>query len=207
MTDQERKAAVVLKAHHLVAEILSNVHLSMGEIEWDKFQDRFQAIVDLAAASLDGSQRSDASVIDATWSTSGVFVSSANATLSFSLGIIDPLYEVVARCRDPVLRRRAMELLATQPRQECMWSSWSAWKVGKFLMRLEEDGMEALSTAADISAETRVAESWLDFSDVSVPPNRGRIGYKRAVPRASTRSALNPGLFERRTDEPCFIPT
>ncbi|KAF7185281.1 Aspercryptin biosynthesis cluster-specific transcription regulator atnN [Pseudocercospora fuligena] len=207
MNEQERKGAMILKAHHLVAEILSNVDLSLGEMAWDAFHTKFTAIVDLAAALLEDSKRSDASIIDARWKTSGVFISSSNAELSFSLGIVDPLYEVVARCRDPVLRRRALELLATHPRQECMWSSWSAWKVGKFLMRLEEEGSDAPTTSSDIPAERRISEAWLDFSDKSLPAGRGRIGYKRAVPRAAARYALNPGLFDWRTDEPGFIPS
>ncbi|KXT06176.1 hypothetical protein AC578_1412 [Pseudocercospora eumusae] len=208
MNEQERKGAMILKAHHLVAEILSNVDLSLGEMAWDAFHAKFTAIVDLAAALLEDNKRSDASIIGARWETSGVFISSSNAELSFSLGIVDPLYEVVARCRDPVLRRKALELLASHPRQECMWSSWSAWKVGKFLMRLEEEeGSDTPTTSSDIPAERRISEAWLDFSDKSLPAGRGRIGYKRAVPRAAARYALNPGLFDWRTDEPGFIPS
>jgi len=129
--DQDRKAAMVLKAHHLVAEILAQVDLSLGELGWDAFQDKFAAIVALARAVLQNTSQSDTSVIEARWKSSGVFISSTSATLSFTMGIVDPLYEVCSRCRDPVLRRAALDLLARHPRQECMWSSWSAWKVGK----------------------------------------------------------------------------
>ena len=134
-------------------------------------------------------------------------MSTPQATLSFSLGIVDALYEVCARCRDPVLRRKALDLLARHPRQECMWSSWSAWKVGKFLLHLEEDGAETVPRAAsDIPAERRVSEAWLDFSDKSdEQPARGKVAYKMPVPRATPRFALNPGLFESRTtDESIF---
>ena len=56
--------------------------------------------------------QADTSVIEARWKTNGVFISAPTATLSFSLGIVDPLYEVCARCRDPVVRRRALDLVS-----------------------------------------------------------------------------------------------
>lgn len=207
MSAEDRKAAMVLKAHQIVAEILSDVDLSLGELGWDAFYDKFSAIVNLASAVLENSKQADTSIIEARWKTSGVFISAPNATLSFSLGIVDPLYEVCSRCRDPTLRRRALDLLARHPRQECVWSSWSAWKVGKFLMRLEEEGTEMQpKQASDIPAAQRVSEAWLDFSDKSTEQTqKGKVGYKRAVPRATARYALNPGLFENwSTDDAGF---
>jgi hypothetical protein len=204
LNPQDRKAAMILKAHHLVAEILCGVDLSHGELGWDAFQQQFKAIVDLATAFLEGTTQTDTSIIEARWKTGGTFISSPAATLSFTLGIVDPLYEVCARCRDPVLRRRALDLLARHPRQECMWSSWSAWKVGKFLLRLEEEsGVESPPmTSSDIPAERRISEHWLDFAHPE-GPGKPSVAFKRAaVPRATPRYALNPGLFESRdTDE------
>lgn len=193
LTPQERKGAMVLKAHHLVAEILTDVDLSLGELGWDAFHDKFNAIVDLATAVLEDSTLGEESTIDARWKSSGVFISSQSAQLSFSLGIVDPLFEVCARCRDPMLRRKALDLLARHPRQEGMWSSWSAWKVGRFVMRLEEEGLETVpKQQSDIPSTNRVSEAWFDFSDGS----KGRVAYKRGVPRATPRMALNPGLFQ-----------
>lgn len=182
MTPNERKGAMVLKAHHLVCEILSNVDLSEGELGWDKFHGEFTAILDLAKAVLeDGPQ-------PVTRQTS------PKTELCFSLGIVDPLYEVCARCRDPALRRRALDLLARHPRQDCMWSSWSAWKVGKYLMQLEEEpGSSPPLEAGDIKAADRISEAWVDFSASS--DGVGHLKYKRTTPQRNPREALNPGLF------------
>lgn len=198
LTPEGRKAAMILKAHQTVAEILAEVDLGLGEMGWDAFTSKFQAIVNLAAAVLQDTSTSDTSIIEARWKTEGVFISAPTATLSFSLGIVDPLYEVCARCREPSLRRRALELLARHPRQECVWSSWSAWKVGKFLMRMEEEGGDTQpKTAKDIPSERRVSEAWIDFSDKSTEETKkGKVAYKKSIPRARARYALNPGLFE-----------
>lgn len=198
LTEEDRKAAMILKAHHLVAEILANVDLSLNEHGWDTFYDKFAAIVNLATVILENSKEVDNSKIAARWKTNGHSISAPTATLSFSLGIVDPLYEVCARCRDSNLRLRALELLAKHPRQECVWSSWSAWKVGRFLMRLEETSVSGqVNLASDNFAERRASEAWSDLSSISnETTGKSTAGYKKAIPRATARFALNPGLFE-----------
>ncbi|KAK6397197.1 hypothetical protein LTR65_007697 [Meristemomyces frigidus] len=74
LSPQDRKAAMILKAHHLVAEILSQIDLSLGEMGWDAFHSRFTAIVDLGTAILEDTTQADTSVIEAQWKTAGVFV-------------------------------------------------------------------------------------------------------------------------------------
>jgi hypothetical protein len=179
-------------AHHLVCEILSNVDLSEGELGWDKFHTSFIAVLDLAEAVLeDGSQPKSQQTTDPP--------NAPKTQLCFSLGIVDPLYEVCARCRDPALRRRALDLLARHPRQDCMWSSWSAWKVGKYIMNLEEERSNSPPlVAGDINAEDRISEAWFDFSKFAASSDAGSTGrlmYKRMNTQHSPREALNPGLF------------
>lgn len=69
-------------------------------------------------------------------------------------------------------------------------------------MGKEEEGSPTPpQEASDIPAERRVSEAWLDFSDKSTEETRkGLVGYRRAVPRASARFALNPGLWDIETE-------
>lgn len=39
------------------------------------------------------------------------------------MGIVAPLYSIVHRCLDPILRRKAIALLHSAPRQEGLWHS------------------------------------------------------------------------------------
>ena len=57
LSPSDRKAAMVLKAHEIVAEILSEVDLSLGELGWDAFHDKFVAITNLAASVLEDSKQ------------------------------------------------------------------------------------------------------------------------------------------------------
>ncbi|KAK3673122.1 hypothetical protein LTR78_006962 [Recurvomyces mirabilis] len=99
-TPIERKGAMILKAHHVFTEILAELDLSLGELGWDVFLPKFKAIVDLAEAALEDSKIGDLSTIEARWKTSGVFISSPAASLSFTLGIVDPLYEFIIRIEE-----------------------------------------------------------------------------------------------------------
>lgn len=119
LTPSERRGAVVPKAHHLVCEILSNVTLSEGALGWENFHQSFTAIVDLAESALG---RGSNSIKSHSKHPSGT----PCTKLCSSLDILDPLYEVCARCPDPLLRHRALAILARYPGQECLWGSWSA---------------------------------------------------------------------------------
>lgn len=73
-------------------------------------------------------------------------------------------------------------------------------------MRMEEEGSPTPpKDASDIPVENRISEAWMDFSDKSSEEGRkGLVGYRKAVPRASARYALNPGLFELETEPSGF---
>jgi hypothetical protein len=180
-----------LQAHHLVCEILSSVDLSEGELGWDKIQTSFTAILDLAEAVLE-----DNPELEVPKATN--LPTTPKIQLGFSLGIVDPLYEVCARCQDPALRRRALDLLARHHRQDCMWNSWSAWKVGSYLMGLGEESSTSPPVVADeISPGNRISEAWFDFSHVASTGDEsiGRLMYKHVSTQHSPRDTLSPGLI------------
>lgn len=194
-TTDDQCHLLTISAHHLVCGILAEVDLSEGELGWDKFRPSFIAILDLAEAVLEDDPQSKIQPKAS---------DTPKTQLCFSLGIVDPLYEVCARCRDPLLRRRALDLLSRHPTQDCIWSSWSAWKVGKYIMHLEEEKSETPPLkAGDISAEDRVSNAWFDFPEANSggAGSIGRLMYQRMNVRHSPREALNPGLFAEQLGE------
>ncbi|KAM0698397.1 hypothetical protein Q7P36_001864 [Cladosporium allicinum] len=189
LTPSERRGAMVLKAHHLVCDILSKVDLSEGAPGWDRFHRSFTAIVDLAESVLGTNPQS---ITSHPKDSSGTL----STKLCFSLGILDPLYEVCARCRDPLLRRRALDLLAGHPRQECLWGSWSAWKVGRYLLHLEEWEVGSQPTVVNNAASDHIPEVPFNFNALHVS-EEGRL-MQRHTNSHNPREALNPGLFAGR---------
>ena len=64
------------------------------------------------------------------------------ASFSFDWVVISPLFTVATRCRDPVVRRKALGLLQQYPRREGVWDSCMAFAVASWFVNKEEEGME-----------------------------------------------------------------
>ena len=64
-----------------------------------------------------------------------------NPRFAFEVGIVPPLHVVAIRCRDPVVRREAVELLFASPRQEGMWDGVLSARIGMWMTSCEEDGL------------------------------------------------------------------
>lgn len=58
--------------------------------------------------------------------------------LSFDMQILGPLYYTALKCRDPVIRRRALEMLQLAPRREGLWNGHYAYVTAKRVIELEE---------------------------------------------------------------------
>lgn len=79
-----------------------------------------------------------------------------NASFSVEMGYIDPLWLAASRCRDPQIRRRAIELLRACQRQEGMWESMGAAAVAQRWMEVEEEGLACVAQASDIPEHRRI---------------------------------------------------
>ena len=58
--------------------------------------------------------------------------------MSFDMQIIGPLYYAALKCRDPKMRRRALELLKLAPRREGLWNAHHAYVTAKRVIEFEE---------------------------------------------------------------------
>lgn len=70
-------------------------------------------------------------------------------TFTLTLGIITPLWMTCSRCRDPYLRRRALQLLLSCNRKEGIWDSILTGRVAERVISIEEAGALPLSTESD----------------------------------------------------------
>ena len=119
-------AAAMMHIQAAVSTILTAGIVITNEMEYDKFNPRFREIVDLAAGVVKMRQRRSRGKS----LTSGFWI---------DIGITPQLFVVVTRCRNPILRRRAIDLLEGW----CMEGSWDPRliaQVGLFIMEVEEEG-------------------------------------------------------------------
>jgi hypothetical protein len=60
---------------------------------------------------------------------------------SFEVGILPLLCIVGSKCREPALRRQAIELLRKCPVQEGLWEPFGTSRICEWMMEIEEMGL------------------------------------------------------------------
>jgi hypothetical protein len=138
---RDRVIAAMLRVQGLAARITIAGVCFTDEILYDRFLPEFSEIVrlagDIATARND---KSESNSDNDFWSGS----------FTLDLGIIEPLFRLLMRCRDPTLRRQAIAILKSW-HVECWWDPLMIVAIGEFMMEVEEEGM----TDGIIPAESR----------------------------------------------------
>ena len=104
---------------------------------------------------------------------------------SFDISIVGPLYSVAHKCRDPFLRRRAIALLRSSPRQEGIWDSHMAARVAERIMTIEESGLGEIRSAMDLPDWARISDVQASFDPMetkasfSYSRQRSKLEYVR----------------------------
>lgn len=131
-TDAEMRTVRILRMHQLHNQIsveVSTHHMSAeDQMFWDDYCPVYDQIIDLANAIL---------TADGPGSSS----SSPNSSFSLDLITIGPIFELARRCRDPWIRRKAVNVMRTYHRREGMWDSEIALLVIERVIAIEEDGL------------------------------------------------------------------
>jgi hypothetical protein len=78
------------------------------------------------------------------------------AGFSYEAGYVMILFSAVVRCREPQLRRRAVQVLRTLSRREGLWDSKSAAAIAERVIWYEEDKLGEVNSAADVPESNRL---------------------------------------------------
>jgi hypothetical protein len=152
ISSQEKSAIAVLKMAQMMSQILFLMTFSDSEMQFDAFNPQFKAIVDLALEVVgDEERRAMAKRCPDPrfcphpfdhWTEmyGGKEYAARHIKPSFSadLGIVPSLFVVATKCRDPVIRRQAIQLLKSSSRREGMWDSELAAHIGIWIAGIEE---------------------------------------------------------------------
>jgi hypothetical protein len=119
-------AALVLSLYQKCTAIFLELVIHSSEMIFDSFLAEFQYITRTCA------------LLTSPLNTSQL---PRNPRFSFDTGIIPPLHVVASKCRDPIVRREAIDILFVSPRQEGMWDGVLSARIGRWLASCEEDGL------------------------------------------------------------------
>ncbi|KAJ5936594.1 hypothetical protein N7466_003044 [Penicillium verhagenii] len=111
----------ILMVHYKVVYIWLRVCITAGELATDSYHADFEDLVHYAE------QIAKPSVGMTT-----------PQPLSFDMQTLGPLYFTALKCRDPIIRRRALEMLQLAPRREGLWNAHYAYVTAKRVIELEE---------------------------------------------------------------------
>ena len=148
MSDADQRATGVLKIWQIMME--AGIKMSFrnrtgddDQILWDEHQSGFEQVVQIAER-----------VVASNNVPANVGKTLHRFTLDF--GIVGPLYDTARACRDPKIRRRAIDLLRMYPCREGLWDSLLAAGSAERQMELEEGAVHEVEVASDIPGWARI---------------------------------------------------
>jgi len=158
VSSQEKAAIAVLKMFQIMGQILFLMTFSDSEMHFDNFIPAFKAIVDLAREVVGDEERRAAAqrcpnpalchhrhrdLLDPLNGVDNVYTAHhIKPSFSADMGIVPPLYVVATKCRDPQIRRQAIQLLRSSARREAMWDSELVARIGMWVLKVEEEGLD-----------------------------------------------------------------
>jgi uncharacterized coiled-coil protein SlyX len=140
----------LLRLQCTMAWTLVKSHGSDKEMGFDNFLPQFRQCVALARDVATAHER---------------YSGSLKPTFTPEVGILPVLYIIGVKCRDPIVRREALDILRRQPMQEAVWDSISTARVVERVIELEERGPqkeETIQSMEQIPVWKRIeAMSWV----------------------------------------------
>ena len=164
----ELHAARVLRLHQIIAFIWSGMALRPDESKPDHWNLLFEQAVSLA---------------DVIQASTGDLEHRASPSFLFDVEIVSPLWFIVTKCRHPITRRRAVDILRRTVRREGLWDSQLASAIAERLMALEERSLQIL-----------------DGSEL--PPEHDRVHASniQLVPRRSSEAQVYVVIYYYKPD-------
>jgi Fungal specific transcription factor domain len=142
MSMRELRASILLKVHYLFVAIMLGASGANDETKFDNFTAEFGQMLKLAESLLGPSTPLERS--------------GQKPSYVFDTNIIPPLYMGATRCRDPQLRRKALNLLWSLKSREGIWDSNVAAAIGKWVMEKEEEGLGNIYGPQSVPIEKRI---------------------------------------------------
>lgn len=131
---QELRAAQLMKMLATLGIVVLQNCGPTSEIAFDQYTEQYKRVVDLAETVVkDDADAKRFGLEDRVYGDRKIL-----PRFQMDMGIIIALFETLWKCRDPVIRRRAIAVLEDNPWQEGLWDGSLVARCGHLLVGLEE---------------------------------------------------------------------
>ena len=145
-----------------IAAIQISSALRTDEVSFDTYVDEFEEAIALAESTIP--------------KTSESIYSRGFASISFTKEFIAALYYTACKCRNPSIRRRALAILESSPREEMFGSPRFVTAIGNMIIKLEEEGLEEIKDSTGLV----VPSEWARVTDIIAEPFGAYITLRQA---------------------------
>ena len=190
----------LLRMYYYTTKVWTALALESSEMLFDKYISDFSAIVSNGGLAIDAMEQQLKTK------------SRVETSFSFESEVIAPLYWVCIRCRQPVLRRAALELLKRDhiiKRRENLWSAEEVVLVATRVMLMEEEGVME-GGGEDQTPRTESAwegqDGWESAMDRDGDPFPGDVLRQALLPAIRVSFAAPPSL-PKTLDLEDMVPT
>ncbi|TAQ84266.1 hypothetical protein B7494_g7405 [Chlorociboria aeruginascens] len=173
MDTNELLASIALKLNHLGLTIVVKAGMFKTETEFDALIPDFGRIVFYVDSLIRLSRSRNGGGKKGHYSCEG--------------GILAPLWYTASRCRDPGIRRKAVELVMISPRREGLWDSMVARALAEWVIAMEEEGLGLVAAARDVTEDQRIVVLNKGFGDED---RCLRVTYQRMNQKRTVRETL-----------------
>ncbi|PWY76101.1 hypothetical protein BO94DRAFT_627174 [Aspergillus sclerotioniger CBS 115572] len=150
----QETAMDLLSIRRKFIEVLLALDRSRGELAHDVLLSDYVIMVDTVARILGSGQ------MDTRDDHRSVKEQQKHPTFSLETGIVEPLFWVGTRCREPLLRRRALDLMRRYPRREGICEGMLASYIVEKVIEIEENGCPQASANPE-SASGCIEGQWI----------------------------------------------
>jgi hypothetical protein len=128
----------LLQIQHASVSIMLKTLLEVSEMVFDQLTSKFERILTLAERLIQNTR------------SRGILV------LSFDIGVLAPLFLVALKCREPIIRRKAIALLKRAPEREGIWYRDSVVEFAELKFEMEERGRGSLAKTSPLPVSARM---------------------------------------------------
>ncbi|CBF82745.1 hypothetical protein AN3420.2 [Aspergillus nidulans FGSC A4] len=164
------RASLLLRIYYQAALLWVCVALDRDENGHDNFTADFESLISNAEEIL--------RLSSPTRGAEKARVKDAESAFSLEGGIIAPMYYAAVRCRNPFLRRRALNILFQHSKREGMWNARLCAQVTKVVVEVEESQCpEPPTSEKDIGPLARVYEV-VQLKEIKANPTQAVLYMK-----------------------------